>query len=76
VINKVINNMKHVNKRLSLILAVALIVTLLPASVLAVAGRDSNFAMPVEYTLSVNGKNVSTWAYDIENGVYFNLREL
>lgn len=69
--------MRNTKKHLSLILVTALVFSLLniPAA-LAGRGRDNDFAMPVEYTIFVDGKSVSLWAYDIEGSVYFKLRDL
>ena len=33
-------------------------------------------AEPVKYTVTVNGKSASLWAYNIDDGVYFKLRDV
>jgi len=45
--------------------------------VLAADSRGDAFtAVPIQYSLSVDGKNVSLWAYVIDSDVYFKLRDL
>lgn len=68
--------MRNAKKRLSLILAAALVFSLLNVSALTAAGRVNVFATPVKYTLSIDGKNVSLSAYNIEDSVYFKLRDV
>lgn len=68
--------MKPVRQRASLILAVVLIFSLLSTPALAEAGTLDAAATPAQYTFSVDGKNVSLWAYEIDGSIYFKLRDL
>lgn len=68
--------MKKAKQRFGLILAAVLVCSLINTPALAAVGRVYVSAFPVEYSLSVDGKNVSLWAYNIEGGVYFGLRDL
>lgn len=68
--------MKNANKRLSLIMTAVLVFSLLNTPVLAAVGTLDVAATPVQYTLSVDGKSVSLWAYEIDGGVYFKLRDI
>lgn len=67
--------MKNTKKLLGLILAAVLALSLLDTPALA-ADSDGIIAAPIEYTLSVDGKSVSLWAYKIGGGMYFKLRDL
>ena len=68
--------MKNVKKQLNLAMVAILIFSLLNIPALAVAGTPEVAATPVEYTLSVDDKGVSLWAYEIDGGVYFKLRDI
>lgn len=39
-------------------------------------GQRRHHCRPIQYTLSVDGKSVSLWAYEIDGGMYFKLRDL
>ena len=69
--------MKHMTQRIGLILA-AVLVFLSSYAYIPVLAADTPgvSAAPVEYTLSVDGKNVSLWAYGIDSSIYFKLRDL
>ena len=67
---------KNVKKQLNLAMVAILIFSLLNIPALAVAGTPEVAATPVEYTLSVDDKGVSLWAYEIDSGVYFKLRAI
>lgn len=68
--------MKNTRMQFSLILTVVLIFTLLSTPAPAAAGKPDVAAAPVQYTLFVDGKSTSPWAYEIEGDVYFKLRDL
>ncbi|CFX91711.1 Uncharacterized [Syntrophomonas zehnderi OL-4] len=44
--------------------------------VLAAVGTTAASAAPVQYDFYINGERVSLWAYEIEDDVYFKLRDL
>lgn len=69
--------MKNTKIQLILILTVMLVFSLLDIPVLAANGNSPDItAVPVEYTLSVNGNEMSLWGYKINDGVYFKLCDI
>jgi photosystem II stability/assembly factor-like uncharacterized protein len=67
--------MKNAKKLFSLILAAVLAFSLFNTPALA-ADSAGIIAAPIQNTLSVDGKSVSLWAYEIGGGMYFKLRDL
>jgi photosystem II stability/assembly factor-like uncharacterized protein len=68
--------MKNIHKRLGLIVATIMVLSLFNIPALAADSTQDIAAVPVQYSLSVDGKSVSLWVYEIGSGVYFKLRDL
>ena len=72
--------MGNIKRYFRRILAIVLLLSLLYTPALAAAGRDDDFTIAVPYTLCVDGKSVSLWAFKIGDGIslktYFKLRDL
>jgi photosystem II stability/assembly factor-like uncharacterized protein len=66
---------KYVNLLMVSVLIGAILMTGIPA--LAASNEDSDHrASLVEYSLCVDGRPISVWAYGIDSGIYFKLRDL
>jgi len=69
--------MKLAKQLFSLMLATVLVFSLLNTPAPAVESVAGIVAVPVQYALSIDGgERVSLWAYEIDGGVYFKLRDL
>ncbi|MGE4484117.1 MAG: hypothetical protein AB7C97_03265 [Oscillospiraceae bacterium] len=69
--------MKKIKKRIGMLLAAALVFSLICPKAAASAGTPGAAAAPVEYSLSIDGgEGISLWAYEIEGGVYYRLRDV
>ena len=66
--------MKHLRQRISLILALVFVFSLL--YIPALAGTLNIAATPVQYTFFIDERNISVWGYEIRDNVYFKLRDL
>ncbi|MPM07388.1 hypothetical protein SDC9_53694 [bioreactor metagenome] len=68
--------MKNTKKFLSQILAAVLVFSLVSIPASAADGQQDATAVPIQYSLCVDGEGVSLWAYEIGGGVWFRLRDL